>query len=273
MNDVLQSLILASLVFSQLQTSWPIGLEREVDAGTYMQVVASQYGWRIWKIDTRGGSQCKAVKSAIGRPHPIPLGVSSTMMRGTPFVEITWNAQDHGFSYRWTTTHYGRVEIKYRSLGERFWEERENHNFSGDSLNESRYEIQLSSWEYPAILIGYAEESATFDFEGLAWAKSQVASCENVVPDARSIVWLSRPTPSFPESALSQGFNSGRVELDCEVDLDGRLTQCQVVSETPADVGFARAAIESLRTARVSVRGPRSEGDIRHRFTSTFRLQ
>jgi hypothetical protein len=238
-----------------------------------MQVVALEHGWRVWKIETREGVQCKAVKSAVGRPHPVPVGVSSMMTRGTPFVEVLWSDYDHRFSYSWRTEHYGKVRVKYRPVGERFWEERNNPDFNPDGLTAQRLEVQLTSWEYPAILEGYAEENAIFDFAGVEWAKTQVADCEGARPDEIKVVWLTPPSPSFPDSALSQGSESGRVELECTFGSGGQLSDCEVVSETPEDRGFGQAALRGLRYARGSLRGASQPANGRHKFAINFAVE
>lgn len=265
--------IAATGALTQPQAQWAIGSEREVDEGVYMQVVASDQGWRVWKIETRTGVQCKAVKSAVGRPHPVPVGVSSMMARGTPFLEVLWRDDEHGFSYSWGTEHYGKVRVKYRPVGARFWEERNNFDFDADDLAEQRLEVQLTSWEYPAILVGYAEEDAIFDLSGLEWAKGQVADCEGVRPNEVKVVWLLQPTPAFPQSALDQGVQSGRVELECTFGSGSEVSDCAIVSETPTDVGFGEAALRGLRTARGSLRGSDQPENGRHRFFINFALQ
>ena len=61
------------------------------------------------------------------------------------------------------------------------------------------------------------------------------------------------------------------VRLRCETYASGRIGDCAVLSETPAGVGFAEAALASMRDARVLPRS--SDGvptDSRIRFTSRF---
>lgn len=67
-------------------------------------------------------------------------------------------------------------------------------------------------------------------------------------------VWISRPrNPErfYPREAFMQGLG-GQVVLDCDVDIEGRLT-CVVASETPAGSGFGDAA---LRIANAHVMRP-----------------
>lgn len=182
MNFIATALLLSALTASQ-QTQWPEGIEREVDEGVYMQVADSQHGWRVWRTESRNGVVCKAVKSARGREHPIPVGVGPLLFRGTPFLEI--HGSRHGFSgreifsYDWTTRHYGRVAVKYRIAGERFYEEKSNGEFSASGLTEGSYDVVLISWEYPALNIGRAEEAAIFDMTGREWAEQRVLQCQD----------------------------------------------------------------------------------------------
>lgn len=69
------------------------------------------------------------------------------------------------------------------------------------------------------------------------------------------------------------------VELECEVQLNGRLRNCVVLSETPPGQGLGRTALEGARRARVA---PRSASDTpdagdgrppKIRFTTRFQLQ
>jgi len=175
-------MIVATLLFALQTANWPIGTEREVDEGTYMQVLASQDGWRIWRTETSAGVYCRAVKSARGRPHPIPLGFHSALFRGTPFLEIGWNSYSSEMDFYWRTTYLGNVEIKYRQPGARFWEHRDNATFDPHETGENVIDVVLESWEYPELLVGKAEETATFDLDGLGWAEAEVAACVDAAP-------------------------------------------------------------------------------------------
>jgi protein TonB len=58
--------------------------------------------------------------------------------------------------------------------------------------------------------------------------------------------WISRPDGSefaryYPSRAQEDGV-SGRATLSCTVTTRGTLTNCQVVSESPAGAGFGRAS-------------------------------
>ena len=59
--------------------------------------------------------------------------------------------------------------------------------------------------------------------------------------------WIRRPTGPelahvYPSRALEQG-HEGRTVMNCVVTADGHLEECEVIEETPADEGFAKAAL------------------------------
>src|SRR5262245_18557212 len=83
-------------------TNWPIGQEREVDEGVYFTLLSSSNGWRIWKLETRSGLDCRAVKSAVGRPHPVPAGAGAVFTHGTPFIQIM-KGLGSAYQFSWET--------------------------------------------------------------------------------------------------------------------------------------------------------------------------
>ncbi|RZJ26216.1 MAG: TonB family protein, partial [Brevundimonas sp.] len=66
--------------------------------------------------------------------------------------------------------------------------------------------------------------------------------------------WARQPSVEFPERALARGIESGRVQLNCLVNANGSMSDCNVVSEDPAGAGFGSAAIAGARRARLSPR-------------------
>jgi hypothetical protein len=156
---------------------WPVGVEREVDEGFYMQVFAADHGWRVWRTENRNGVFCKAIKPASGRSDPVPVGVANLMSRETPFVEVSWTPVLNTFHYEWGATHYGGVRGKYRVPGERFWED----SFHGDidlrPAAGKTIEVVVESYRYPELGVGRAEESGTVDLVGLEWALAEVIRC------------------------------------------------------------------------------------------------
>lgn len=60
--------------------------------------------------------------------------------------------------------------------------------------------------------------------------------------------WVRRPTGDdigrvYPNEALKRGL-AGRVAISCQVTAEGELTGCQVVEESPVDLGFGEAALK-----------------------------
>lgn len=170
---------------------WSSGQEREVDEGYYMSVRATKDGWRIWQTETRDGTTCKAVKSAKGRPHPIPVGYAAALYKGTPFLTVlatgAWRSVDK-YRFSWSTVHSGNASLQVRQPGDKFWlkgdggildPENVGTSFDPTSLGEGELEIVMSSYEYPTIYRGHVEEKAIFDTTGLAWAKGQLDLCKN----------------------------------------------------------------------------------------------
>lgn len=65
--------------------------------------------------------------------------------------------------------------------------------------------------------------------------------------------WVRQPRAEYPQEAQRRGVTAGSVSIRCQVAADGRLRDCAADEESPAGVGFAEAAILSLRDARVAV--------------------
>ena len=70
--------------------------------------------------------------------------------------------------------------------------------------------------------------------------------------------WVRRPSGealmrAYPDRAITAGV-TGSATLSCAVRVNGTLTDCQVVSETPGGYGFGRAATRLSRDFRMSPR-------------------
>ena len=65
-------------------------------------------------------------------------------------------------------------------------------------------------------------------------------------------VWVQPPIPRPPVGPLPEGVTEGRVRVTCTAEVDGRLSDCSIVSETPAGAGFGAAAIEAAESARIA---------------------
>ncbi|MGQ3112254.1 MAG: TonB family protein [Brevundimonas sp.] len=90
----------------------------------------------------------------------------------------------------------------------------------------------------------------------------------------RNASWVTAPRPDYPRRAQDQGVESGSVQLECRVLVNGLIGNCTVVHETPPGVGFADAAIAAARASRLRPRevdGVPVEGSIR--FTTRFSVR
>ena len=86
--------------------------------------------------------------------------------------------------------------------------------------------------------------------------------------------WARRPAGDFPDRAMQRNVEEGSVTLDCQVQANGSVSDCNVVSEDPSGMGFAQAAIRGTRSARLTPRqvdGVATGGRVR--FTTRFRLE
>lgn len=172
--------LIAALLVAPVAPSgqWSVGREREVDEGVYMRLVAQESGWRIWRVETRGGVTCKAVKSARGRAHPTPVGVAAMMEGGSPYVEVIQGFGNRPFSYAWGAHHYAGIRPKWRAVGARFWEEPGLMGTDLGAFAEQAIEVNLVSFEYAEIFVGRVEENAVLDLAGLGWAQEQITACQ-----------------------------------------------------------------------------------------------
>jgi len=61
--------------------------------------------------------------------------------------------------------------------------------------------------------------------------------------------WIKTISPdpdkaTFPEAAAKAGLKTGSATVDCIAGADGALAQCQVISESPPNLGFGRMAVQ-----------------------------
>jgi len=85
--------------------------------------------------------------------------------------------------------------------------------------------------------------------------------------------WVQPPTPSYPKAAIEQGLTSGRADLSCTAQADGRMSGCTIISEDPVGSGFGAAALEAAARARLSPRSIDSAAPgATVRFAVRFRL-
>ena len=68
--------------------------------------------------------------------------------------------------------------------------------------------------------------------------------------------WESRPTPRFPERALSRGLTEGTVVVTCMAGPAGSLHECRAESELPVGGNFGQEAVRAANNARVGRESP-----------------
>lgn len=86
--------------------------------------------------------------------------------------------------------------------------------------------------------------------------------------------WVRRPMGDFPSRAMGRDIESGTVVLNCAIEPNGSVSDCQIVSEYPEDAGFGSAALAGTRAARMNPR--QVDGTAvrsRMQFTMNFRLE
>jgi protein TonB len=77
-----------------------------------------------------------------------------------------------------------------------------------------------------------------------------------VAADGAGTHWLKQPSPAdivsvYPRTAARLG-HYGRVKLSCTIQPDGSLARCDIVSEDPADEGFADAALKLAKLYKLA---------------------
>jgi hypothetical protein len=171
----------AATIPAQAQ-SWTVGTEREVDEGYYFKLAYSAQGWRVWSIETRAGVDCRAIKSAKGRPHPEPLGVAATFFRGTPYIMLATN---RGRPIRLTLHGLWGTDEDWRRPGDRFW----NESLSWSDIAEldgEQIEVHTATWEYDTILVGLEDERGVIDLAGLDDAVAALRKCDPLTAEAQA---------------------------------------------------------------------------------------
>ena len=146
-----------------VKQKWAIGEGREVDEGIYFTLLKVENGWRLWRIETQGSIECRAVKSARGNVHPFPIGAGAMFGFGEPYITV-WKLREK-LLYSWKGVDFDNSVIQIRRVGDKFW--------STDKGNEiyteaDAVEVNVLSWEYPAVRVGYHEAKGVLDFRGLS---------------------------------------------------------------------------------------------------------
>jgi hypothetical protein len=165
--------MLAFALFATVFTSWVVGQEREIDPGLYAKLYAQENGWRVWRFQTRQGTFCRAAKSAIGRPHPVPLGVGNVLYGGTPYLVVS---AIEGGTNGWEMEGRESDETQeFRLPGEKFWTDVGNNAM--EDLDGKKIEVHVSGWEYPAIYVGHTDDRGVIDMTGAKWAVATARKC------------------------------------------------------------------------------------------------
>lgn len=158
------------------QNQWIVGVEREVEPGTYYSLVQQNNGWRLWRMERKSGIECIAVKPAVGRHHPDPY-TAYHFRGGTPFILIVFSKRfGESSNIRGRHGAIGALRQEVRAPGERFWT-KWSPKISLDEITEDRLEVNVVSAEYPSILVGIDTERAIIDMKGLSAIRQAGGQC------------------------------------------------------------------------------------------------
>lgn len=163
-----------STAYSASRVSWAVGQEKEVDEGYFFTLAEIKAGWRLWRIETKSGVECRAVKSAVGRQHPIPLGFTVNFTQGEPFIVLYWSDRDQKVVHFWQGQDIEVSRVQTRMAGEKFWSDETRESSYADG---AKLEVNVISWEYPKIYVGYHEARGAFDLSGLDAMKRSIEEC------------------------------------------------------------------------------------------------
>lgn len=156
-----------------VRQQWKVGDEREVDEGIYFRLLRVESGWRLWRIETRGSVECRAVKSARGKVHPFPIGAGAMFGFGEPYITI-WKHRGE-LRYFWKGVDFENSMVQLRRQDAKFWDTDNGEQVFNDS---DVVEVNISSWEYPAVRVGYHETKGVMDFAGWSAMRMAVDECD-----------------------------------------------------------------------------------------------
>ena len=180
-QNIFKNAVAVLLLFSPVALSasipvrqnWAVGEEREVDEGIYFKLIKVEKGWRLWRLETRGGIECRAVKSARGKVHPIPIGAGAMFGFGEPYITI-WKHRGK-LLYSWKGVDFDNSMVQIRRAAAKFWDTDEGDEVFADS---DVVEVNISSWEYPDVRVGYHETKGVLDFTGWSEMRTAVDECD-----------------------------------------------------------------------------------------------
>jgi hypothetical protein len=173
------------------KSSWTVGAEREVDNGIYAKLVAVEGGWRLWRFETARGYDCRAIKPAFGRPHPVPSGEGDTF-RGVPSWVMINKSIEGNVEWEFQGVYDSTTVVEWKLPGEKFYSyympERSESFEKGTGqkqinsfipLDGKIIDVVIVSYEHPSPLyINRTELKARFDFTGVNHIVAQLEQCE-----------------------------------------------------------------------------------------------
>lgn len=193
------SLLSITPAHANKQFAWTVGQEHEVDEGIYFKLLKIENGWRLWRTETRFGVDCIAVKSAVGEQPAVPMGVAGLFSGGLPRLVIHWSDWRRRIEFGWEGKHLGEQEVLLRNPGERFWADAKSRTSFTDG---EKIEVDISSWEYPEIFLGFHEAKGVIDLTGLDAMRTYISQCHPPAavksPDP-AMLELDKKYPEYPD--------------------------------------------------------------------------
>ncbi|HEX4736510.1 MAG TPA: hypothetical protein VH331_03005 [Allosphingosinicella sp.] len=162
--------VVATAAHSQSTDAWTVGKEAEVHPGVQAKLLAEQNGWRLWRIENQRGVVCDAVKPTTGQGALVPTS-EYTMVGSTPYLRYR-----AGVGYWLIGQWLGSDAVEWRLSGARFWTKMDDStNF--EQFDGKTIEIHVSSWRYPNIMEGHADEQGTVDLTGIKAIAQAARDC------------------------------------------------------------------------------------------------
>ncbi len=78
------------------------------------------------------------------------------------------------------------------------------------------------------------------------------AQATATAPATTAPAWATLPRPSFPRAASHARIRAASVHLSCTITMEGRITACSLIDETPPGYGFGEAALKAMRVASMT---------------------
>jgi len=155
-------------------TSWRIGDAQEVDEGVYATLLHRKDGWTVWQFEKEDEINCHAAKGQAGA-FIRPIGVAENLWGPKPFLQVSmfgWSTTPRAEIWSLVGT-WGASSSKFRKPGDKFWKEADQ---LGAGL-EGVIEVNVVSWQYPAILVGRSEDHGYINLTGIDAARVAIEPC------------------------------------------------------------------------------------------------